>query len=146
MSCAGLITMNYKFAVARSLVEDLLPRVGDDSETARHHMQRALNALTAPGARATGEQKQAAENGGYHEIAGVLGNPVHGMPDEEGLGILPHLQKLGESHAHARGAVEIVTLARKYAAHALQLEDAGAIKRMGRVVTYLLRAAHEAIN
>lgn len=151
MSCAGLITVNYKLAVARTVAEDFLPRVGDDLETARSHMQRTLNALTAPGKKATAENTVAAEHEGYHEIEGVVGNPVHGMPDKEvadaeGMGIIPHLKKHTARHPHVKDAVSILEFARQYAARCIQGDDAATIKRGGRVVAYMLRAAQEAIN
>lgn len=140
--CAGFgLSMGYKMAVARYLLEDRLPRVGHDMEAARGHLQRALNALiAAPGAGT----KQAAALG-YQEQRGLIGNPVHGMAEEPGLGILPHLKKAATKNPRAKDAIGIVELAQQRAAAALKSEDVLEIKRAGRVAALLLQAAHEAI-
>jgi len=134
-SCAGLITMSYKFAVARCLADEHLQKAVH-VDTARHHMQRTLNALVG-------------EHGaGYNETRGsdvVVGNPLHGM-DRQGMGIIPHLKELEAAHAGAKEAGRIAALARDCASRCVGLGDVSAIQRGGRVVSYLLRAAHEALE
>ena len=146
-SCAGLFPMHYKIAVAKSLVDDLLPRV-DGVEGARRHVQRALNAIVAPGARATQEHAYTADSAGYCEITGEVGNPVHGMGEEEsvGMGILPHLRIHWPADHSTKEAIRIIELAQKCAADGLNMEDVGAIKRCGRVLASLLMAAQEALS
>ncbi len=135
-SCAGVITMSYKFAVARYLADELVQKTVDH-EAARHHMQRTLNALVG-------------EHGtGYNETRGrgteVVGNPLHGM-EKQGMGIIPHLKELEADNAGAKEAGKIVALARDYAARCVKMGDVSSIQRGGRVISHLLRAAHEALD